>query len=391
MARTKKYSMSKKFIRRKLGTKKRRSTTKKRGGKRRSTFKRSTFKKKRKGHRGDALSLVTTRIPMNVIPTYSDRVRTTFDYKMRGQLSITNVAESVIGMYINPQYLGPWSVSAGPFRAIWPSAGTNVLFPHSVSSTPGFASATSRFQNYVVTGSKISVKVTRQEAADSTTCLFGLLPLTQDQTAALVLRNSAASPTANNSYLLPQRLLTTTSTMDGLVANAQLMVVKQQPHSIIKSVTMPYSGHSVTHLSQSVSAKKFLPFGYPYGSDYQGALPLSLGPTFAGTTGDGVPPVAQYSHYFWMQRTTAVTPNTEAFDIEMDLKIHVLLHNPYFAQSAPTLDDPEPPDPYPEDYEMDPPSTPNLTNLSLTTPSHASTCLNPQHPKIQHERVGTCV
>lgn len=390
MARTKKYGTTI-FRKSTRKTKKRRSTTK-RGGKRRRTFKRSTVKKKRRGHRGDALRVVTQKLPMNVISTYADRVRTTFDYKMRGQLSITNVAESVIGMYINPQYLGPWSISTGPFRAIWPAAGTNVLFPHSVSSTPGFSSATSRFQNYIMLGSKISVKITRQEAADSTTCLFGLLPLTQDQNAALVLRNTAASPAANNSYLLPQRLLTTTSTMDGLVANAQLMVVKQQPHHIIKSVTMPYSGHSTTYLSQEVSAKKMLPFGYPYGGDYQGALPLSNGPTFAGTTGDGVPPGAQYSHYFWMQRTTAVTPNTEAFDIEIDLKVHVQLHNPYYAQSAPTLDEPGPPDPDPDDYDMDnPPPTPNLSNLSLTTPSHASTCLNPQHPKIQHERVGTCV
>jgi len=384
------------FRKRTRKTKKRRGTRKLVGKRRRvGTRKRAT--KKRRGHRGDALRLSIPRIAMNVIPRTADRVRTTLDYKMRAQLLWANTAEQHLGMIIKPNILGPWNTATGPFQSTWPANGSNVLFSHTVSSTPGFSSVTSRYQNYLVTGSKINVKITRQEAADSTTCWAGLLPLTPDQTVNMVLRNSAASPTANNNYLIPQRALTAGITMDGGIANAQLMTIRQQAHNIIHTVTMPYSGANKTTLSQTVSAKKFQPLGYPYGDSFVGILPAQNGPTFAGTTGDGVPPPTQYNHYFFMQRTSAATPGTEAFDIEFDLKVYVTLHNPYFTQSAPTLadDDPGPLDDpgIEEDYSMgDTPVTPNLSNLSLTTPSHAtSTCLNPQHPKIMHEKVGTCI
>lgn len=336
------------------------------------------------------------RLAMNVIPKTADRVHATLDYKMRGQLSWAVAAEQHLGMIIRPTYLGPWNVAFGPFGLSWIAAGTNVLFPHTVSSTPGFFTLASRYSTYYVSGVEISVRVVRQEANDSSTHVIGMLPLTGYQQQAMILRNTTASPTANNNYLLPQQGLTSTTVMTSGLANAQLMTIHQQPYYKETTTTMPYSGQAKAYLKQKYPAKKFVQFGFPYGDGFQGILPNTTGT-------DGTPPDNGFAHYFYMQRTAAVTPGIEAFDIEFDLKLKVTLSDPGFMQSAPTItiddnkeekkeekkeikkeDD--------DDYDEDLVNAPDFSKLSLSTPTTKSpyTCLNPKHPP-GHTPSSTCV
>jgi len=362
----------------------RKRTFKKRRG---TTFKRRHLKRRRHGILG---RISAPRLAMNVIPRTADRLHVSFDYKMRGQLSWANTAEQHIGMIFAPTHLGAWNASFGPFASAWPAAGTNILFPHSVSSTPGFFTTISRYSQYYVSSVKITARIVRQEAADSCTCIVGMMPLSATQFSRMILRNTTMSPTANNSYWVPQVGNSATTPATGNICNSQLMTIRQQPYLKTREVSMPYNGKQSAVLSQRYSAKKFLSLGFPFSIDSNGNLPTGPG-------SDGTPPVDQFYHYFFMQRTAAATPSNEAYDIEFDMQIHCTLHDPGFMQSAPTETqvDPVPADPEMKEEDDDlidvneTPSTPNLSNLSLTTPR--STCLNPSHPTIPHQRAGTCV
>lgn len=365
--------------------------------KRRSTKKRNYVSKKRKT--GFLGRLNAPRMAMNVIPKTADRLHVKLDYKMRGQLLWANTAEQHIGMEIRPTYLGPWNASVGPFSMTWPAAGSNVNFPHTVSSTPGFYTLVSRFERYYVSSVKISVKVTRQEAADSTTCIIGMMPLNHTQALDMVHRNSTLSPTSNNSFMIPARTLDATVALTGSLCNSQLMTIKQQPYVKLSSVSMPYNGKMVGRLHQSYAMKKFSKMGFPFGEEFSGILPTEDGK-------DGTPPEESPAHYFFMQRTSAATCNSEAFDIEFDLQVSATFHQPNFMQSAPLYSDDskeekkteskvDEADDEPEDL-VDPVSSGlSLSSLSMSSPSQSPpglvTCLNTAHPQTPHFKVSTCV
>lgn len=338
------------------------------------------------------------RLAMNVVPKTADRLHVSLDYKMRGQLSWANTAENHIGMLLSPCRIGASSVTHGPFLDAWPASGANVLFPHAVSTTPGFLAVCSRYNRYYVSSVKLTVKVIRQEATDSTSAIIGMMPLTTSQRSEMVHRNTALSPLANKSYWLPQNGATDTTVSTGLTNDSQLLCINQQPYVKKACVSMPYNGKMYGRISQRYSAKKFLQMGFPFGDEFSGVVPATL-------ADDGTPPDEQFYHYFFMQRTSAATPANEAFDIEFDVQLHCTLHDPSFMQNAPTLELKESKEEKKEEKSeekedddlmddlVDPP-TPSLSSLSLSSPINVPgpvwTCLNPSHIG-GHTRASTCI
>lgn len=354
---------------------------------RRVTKKRS-YKRARVVSRKRSMARINApRLAMNIIPKTADRLHVTFDYKMVGQLTWANTAEQHIGLLIKPTYLAAWQAAYGPFGGVWPAAGTNVLFPHSVSSTPGYYTAVSRYQRYYVSSVSLTARVTRQDNADEQTIVVGMLPLTAHQGQGLILRNTATAPTSNNSYFLPQSGLASTTVLTGNLSNSQLMMIEQQPYTKIRRMIPVESGRSSAYLHQRYSMKKFSRMGFPYDADSSGILPQA-------PATEGTPPVDSPYHYFFLQRSAASTPSTESMDIEFDLKVHCTLHGATFIQSAPTIEvdgkEEKKVEPAEEDDDLvDPPEPLSLKGLSLSTPK--GTCLNSSHPAAPHERVSTCV
>lgn len=387
----KKYSKKRSFKKKSFSKKRKYST------KRRTTKKRAYVKSKRS--RGGMSHLNAPRVAMNVIPRTADRLHVILDYKMRGQLSWANTAEQHIGMEIRPTYLCPWNVGFGPFSQAWPPSGANVLFPHSVSSTPGYFTLESRYNRYYVTSVSISVRVTRQDNADPCECIIGMMPLTQYQAVNMIARNTTLSPTANKSFLLPMNGLTPTTVLTGNLCDSQLMVLRQQPYVKYRGVSLSTNDKYTAYISQRYAMKKFTKMGYPYSADSSGILPI-----IGGT--EGTPPVDSPAHYFFMQRTAAGTPGNEAYDIEFDLKVHATLHEPYFQQQSPAFtveSKDEKTESKEEKKEEEEDDLVDMSSLSLTSPKPSEsslqraptlilkTCLNSSHPSDPHKVVDTCV
>jgi len=385
-------------------TYKKKSFSKKRkySKKRKTTKKRSYVKNKRS--RSSPLGHVSApSMRMNVIPRTADRLHVKLDYKMKGELEWKNTAENHIGMTFLPTYLGAWNASNGPFKLAWPATGTNVNFPHAVSSTPGFFTLVSRYGKYVVNHVKLTVRCIRQEATDSTTCVIGMMPWTDTQFTGSVSRNSTLSPSANLSVWLPQNGLSAATVATTNIYNSQLMTIRQQPYVKMRQVSMPYNGKMSAIMSQSYSAKKFFPFGYPYGDQFSGELPDTAG-------SDGTPPTAGFHHYFFMQRTSAVQTGSELFDLEFDMQISCTFHEPGFMQSAPlfTMDEEkkESKEEKKTEFKQDEAEDEDLVDMSGLSlqspkPSESSlqraptlilkTCLNSAHPADPHKVVDSCV
>lgn len=333
---------------------------------------------------------------MNVIPKTADQASVKFNYKLRGQLTWAQTAERHIGFAIVPQFLGTSSVTSGPFQNSWPASGTNVNFPRSVSTTPGFGTLVSRYTKYFTTTIDITIRVIRQDATDSTSILIGSMPLTESQYLGLLHRNTGAAPTANNSYWLPQTGLTATTAATNTIIDAQIMCIKQQPYVKYATVSMPYNGKMIGSVHQRYSSTKFSPFGHPYGASFSGTLPLGT------ATGDGTPPTDGFAHYFFMSNVAGgLTAGVENFDVEMDLTVGCVLHDPVFMQNAPTLTDDgkgeskeeKKSEEKEDDDTEDLINPPDFSQLSLTTPKTSSllyTCLNPKHPP-GHVPSSTCV
>jgi len=105
-----------------------------------------------------------------------------------------------------------------------------------------------------------------------------------------------------------------------------------------------------------------------------------------------------------MQRTSAATCSTEAFDLDFDLQVHCTLFDPGFMQSAPLFapldgeskeekkEEKEEKEDIPDDLDDDEP--PTLSSLSLSSPISVPgptwTCLNPHHVG-GHTRASTCL
>lgn len=380
-------------------TYKKKSFSKKRKySKKRKTTKKRSYLKSKRSKKSSKLSHVTApTMRLNVIPKTADRLHVKLNYKTRGLLDWRGTAERHIGMCFLPTYLGINSVNKGPFQLAWPNAGTNVNFVSAVATTPGFLTLVSRFTEYYVTSVSINVRVTRQEAVDSTTCVIGMMPLTAAQFVRLFIRNTALSPTANNSFWLPNAGDTATTVATTQTYEQQLMMIKQQPYVKMAQVQMPYSGKQFASLHQRYSAKKFSAFGYPYGPGFSGTLP-------AITASDGTPPTQGFQHYFFMHNT-GPGAGDEKFDIDMDMTIHATFHRPTFVQTAPTFEESkeekvdEKTD-EPEEVEED---LVDMSSLSLMSPKPSQssleraptlilkTCLNSSHPNDPHKVVDSCV
>lgn len=364
-------------------------------GKVRRTIKKGNYKRSRavsRKRKHGALSHVTApNMRLNVIPKTADRLHVKLNYKTRGLLDWRGTAERHIGLALLPTYLGVNSVSHGPYSVVWPTAGTNVNFPSSVSTTPGFLTLVSRFTQYYVSSVSLTIKVTRQDAADSTTCIIGMMPLTPAQFTRLVVRNTGLSPTANVSQWLPMNGATSSTTATTSIYEQQLMTIKQQPYVKMRTLSSNVSGHQVASLHQRYSAKKFCDFGFPYGDGFQGTLPVT-------TADDGSPPNKGFQHYFFMHDTGPGNGDAK-YDIDMDLTVHATFHRPIFMQNAPLYvppmttdgDEEKKDDAIADDTEdlVDTSDSLSLQGLSLATPR--GTCLNPAHPAAIHERKSTCV
>lgn len=336
------------------------------GHKRRMGSRKRSFKRRRSHKRGQLSHVTAPTMRLNVIPKTADRLHVKLNYKSRGLLGWDAVAERHIGTVFLPTYLGVNSVNNGPYKLAWPNAGTNVTFVSNVSTTPGFLTLVSRYTQYYVTSVSITVRVVRQEATDSTSCVIGMFPLTAAQFTRLNNRNTALSPTANNSFWLPTTSTTSTTVATTAIYEEQLMTIKQQAYLKMRTIKMPYSGGNVATLHQRYSAKKFSQMGYPYSSDFSGTLP-------AVAMSDGTPPALGFQHYFFMHNT-GPSAGAEKFDLDFDMTIHATFHRPTFMQVAPTMIQKSDLEETKEDVEdlidqdSDAIMTPNLSNLSLTSP-----------------------
>lgn len=364
-------------------------TFKKKSFKRSSKKKSSTKRKYVKKRRSTMSHISAPTMRLNVIPKNADRLHVKLNYKSRGLLDWRGTAERHIGMVFLPTYLGVNNVANGPFKLAWPNAGTNVNFVSNVSTTPGFLTLVSRYTQYYVTSVSLTVKVTRQEAADSTTCIIGMLPITSAQYVRTLNRNTGLSPTANANVWFPDSAITATTVATTQIYESQLMMIKQQPNLKMRQVCMPYSGKQSATLHQKYSAKKFSQMGYPYSSDFSGTLP-------ATSSSDGTPPALGFQHYFFMHNT-GPSAGDEKFDIDLDMTVHATFHRPTFVQQAPTFisNSEEKKEEKSENKEDDDDEdlVDAMPTLSLMSPNpHTlSTCLNSSHPNDPHKKVDTCV
>lgn len=404
------------------------SYKKKRPSFKRKTYKRKSYSKKRSSYKRSYVKkrrgtpqlrhVTIPRAPSDLIPKTADRMHTTLNHKLRGHLTWANTAERFMGMAILPTYLGVDSSTVGPFQLSWPVSGTNVLFPHTTSTTPGFRTLIGRFSRYYITQATVTIKVTRQDTTDGSVVQIGMVPLTGLQYTLMLNRNTALSPTANNSLWIPAQSVTTTIVATSNVYDTEIMALKQQPYVKQKLVGAPIGGgyKQSASISQTYSAKKFSAFGYPFGDSFNGTLPVT-------TVDDGTPPTSGFYHYFFMyDQGGNLAPTTMNFDIDMSVTVKVTMHRPGFASQNPLylplpdagdllargttiqssdgkeekkMDDDS------DDVEdlVDPPT--GFNSLSLSTPkSHSPeaplynpplfTCLNPNHPP-GHIRSSTCI